>query len=67
LPDGISFGEYFGIDDQMTRAEMLLAHALGHSTGTTNDVDPSRVNFENQKGPALLSACFLCSGQRRWR
>ena len=62
MPDGVSFDAHFGIDDGMTRAEMLLAHALGHATGLRSDLDPASVDFEREKGPALASACFLCSG-----
>ena len=61
LPDGISFDEYFRIEDSMTRAEQLLAHVLGLAPGMGSDVDPTRVNFEKQQGPALASACLLCA------
>ncbi len=60
-PEGISFDEYFRIEDSMTRAEQLLAQALGLAPGLVSDVDPTRVNFENQQGPALASACMLCA------
>ncbi|MCK6472873.1 MAG: ThiF family adenylyltransferase [Planctomycetes bacterium] len=60
-PDGPSFDEYFRIDDRMTRAEMLAAHALGHGTGFKSDLDPSRVDFHKRTGPALAPACMFCS------
>jgi molybdopterin/thiamine biosynthesis adenylyltransferase len=59
MPDGLSFDAHFGIDDSMTRAEMLLAHALGHAL--RHDIDPTRVDLEKQTGPALASACMLCA------
>ena len=61
LPDGISFDEYFRIEDGMTRAEQLLAQALGLAPGLVSDVDPSRVNFEKRQGPALATTCLLCA------
>lgn len=65
-PDGPSFDEYFRIDDGMTRAEMLAAHALGHGTGFKSDLDPSRVDFHKRTGPALAPACMLCSALASW-
>ncbi len=62
LPDGPSFDEHFRIEDGMTRAEMLAAHALGHATGFKSEVDPGKVDFHAGTGPALASACMLCSG-----
>jgi hypothetical protein len=61
MPDGVSFDEYFGMEEGLTKAEQLLAHALGHSRGVRSDVDPSRVDFDARRGPALASACMLCS------
>ncbi len=59
--DGISFDEYFCINDAMTRAEQLLAFGLALGPGLANDLDPSRIDFEGEKGPALGSACLLCA------
>ncbi len=61
MPDGLSFDDHFNIDDNMTKTEQLVAMALGLTPGLLSDLDPSKVNFETQKGPALASACFLCS------
>jgi molybdopterin/thiamine biosynthesis adenylyltransferase/nitroreductase len=57
----MSFEEFFRIDNQMTRAEQLIAFGAGLTPGIRGDVDPSRVDFEAQKGPALVSACLLCA------
>lgn len=61
MPDGPSFEEYFGISEDMTHAEQLLALALGLAPRLKSDIDPSAINIEGEKGPALASACFLCA------
>ncbi len=61
LPEGPSFDEHFGIEDDMTRAEQLIAHLMGHSAAMVNDVDPQYLDVRNRKGPALGSACVLCA------
>jgi hypothetical protein len=62
MPRGMSFEEYFRIDEGMTRAEQLLAFALGLAPGLVSDVDPSRVDVAAETGPALASACMACAG-----
>jgi molybdopterin/thiamine biosynthesis adenylyltransferase len=62
MPDGTSFDEHFRIDDTMTRAEQLLAFSLGIAPGLGGGIDPRRIDFEGEKGPALISACLLCGG-----
>lgn len=59
--DGPSFEEYFRIGHGMTRAEKLLALALGLGPGALGDIDPRRIDAEREKGPALASACMLCA------
>jgi molybdopterin/thiamine biosynthesis adenylyltransferase len=61
MPDGPSFEEYFGLTDDMTNAEQLLALALGLAPRLKSDIDPASINIEGEKGPALVSACFLCA------
>lgn len=61
MPDGMSFDEYFRIQDGMTRTEQLMAFGFGLAPGMGGGVDPKYVDFEKQKGPALISACFMCS------
>jgi molybdopterin/thiamine biosynthesis adenylyltransferase len=60
-PDGPSFDDFFQIDDGMTRAEQLLAFGLGLTPGMIRDVDPRALDVENERGPALASAVFLCA------
>ncbi|HYF49651.1 MAG TPA: ThiF family adenylyltransferase [Planctomycetota bacterium] len=60
-PQGCSFDEYFKLDDGMTHAEKIVAFGLGNAPGLVSDVDPSHVDIENQRGPALVSACMLAA------
>lgn len=60
-PNDISFEDYFGLKPGMTRAEKLMAFALGLGPGLKRDIDPKRVDLEGEKGPALASACMLCA------
>lgn len=60
-PDGISFDDYFQIEDGMTRAEQLLAFGLGLTPGMLRDIDPRALDVENERGPALVSAIFMCA------
>lgn len=60
-PDSPSFEEYFRISPEMTRAEKLLAMALGLGPGARHDIDSRYVDVEREKGPALASACMLCA------
>jgi molybdopterin/thiamine biosynthesis adenylyltransferase len=60
-PDGPSFDDFFQLDDRMTRAEQLLAFGLGLNPGMIRDVDPRAIDVENERGPALASAVFLCA------
>jgi molybdopterin/thiamine biosynthesis adenylyltransferase len=61
LPGSGSFEAHFGIEDSMTRAEQLMAFALGLTPGMVSDVDPARIDVAAEKGPALGSACMLCA------
>ena len=61
LPEGPSFEDHFGLTDDMTKAEQLLALALGLAPRLKSDIDPASINIESEKGPALASACFLCA------
>ena len=61
MPTGSSFEEHFGLTDEMTQAEQLLALALGLAPRLKSDIDPAAINLEGGKGPALASACFLCA------
>ncbi|HTL52084.1 MAG TPA: ThiF family adenylyltransferase, partial [Planctomycetota bacterium] len=59
--DSISFDDFFRLDDSLTKTEQLLAFGLGLNPNLNSHVAPEAVDMRNQKGPALCSACFLCS------
>ncbi len=63
-PDGMSFDRYFGIKPGMTRAERLACFGVGllPKIPKGRHMNASKVDFERQKGPALISAIMICSG-----
>ncbi|MBE7461929.1 MAG: ThiF family adenylyltransferase [Planctomycetes bacterium] len=60
-PDGPSFDRYFGLSDEMTKAEKLIAFGLGLAPGFGGGVDPRYVDLERSRGPALAPSCMLCA------
>lgn len=63
-PKGMSFDEYFGIRDDMTRAEQIAVFLLGISPKLlpNNKLFESRIDFEKEKAPALASTVALSTG-----
>lgn len=61
MPTGPSFEKFFGIKPGMTFAEKLTCFAVGLNPRMGSDIDPKYIDFENHKGPALSSACAMCS------
>ncbi|MFW6152591.1 MAG: ThiF family adenylyltransferase, partial [Verrucomicrobiota bacterium] len=63
-PKGMTFEQYFGIKPGMTRAERIIAFAIGILPKLPNpkQMDTSSVDFEKEKGPALISAILMSSG-----
>lgn len=64
LPGKMSFEEYFRFEGQ-NEQEQLLRLLLGLSPAMLHSsylVDPSRVDFENHRGPSTPMACELCAG-----
>ncbi len=63
-PDGMSFDRYFGIRPGMTRAERLACFGVGllPRMPKSKHMNAAKVDFERQKGPALISAIMICSG-----
>lgn len=63
-PDGMSFDEYFDIKDDMSRNDKLIAFAVGLAPASLHMgyLDLNKVDLSSGKGPALVSACNICSG-----
>jgi hypothetical protein len=63
-PDGMSFEDYFGFDDQGETQQYLkflvgLAPAGLHRSAL---VDPSRIHLGEKRGPSTVMGCQLASG-----
>ncbi|SMP63023.1 Molybdopterin or thiamine biosynthesis adenylyltransferase [Desulfonatronum zhilinae] len=62
-PLGMSFDEYFDVQDSLPAQEKYLRFAMGLAPSPTHIayMDLSRVDLEGGKGPSLNIACQLCS------
>ena len=62
-PGGMSFDDYFGIDDQTPYHDKVAAFAAGLAPRPFHIryMDLSRVSFENKTGPAVSPACTLAA------
>ncbi|NMC75457.1 MAG: thiamine biosynthesis protein ThiF [Geobacteraceae bacterium] len=62
-PDGMTFDDYFGFSDRMTRLEQIAAFAAGLAPRPYHIryLDLSRVNLQKQTGPAVAPACTLAA------
>jgi molybdopterin/thiamine biosynthesis adenylyltransferase len=62
-PKGMSFDDYFGIDDETGYAEAIAAFALGLSPMSlhVSYMDFSWVSMERRTGPAVSPACTLAA------
>jgi molybdopterin/thiamine biosynthesis adenylyltransferase len=64
LPGGMSFDEYFRLDDG-PEAEKPVRFLMGLAPARLQMgylADPSAVDFANRKGPSTIMACQLCAG-----
>ena len=64
MPDqGMSFDDYFAIDEGMSLEEKLLAFFIGLAPrGTQMDyIDATRIDMRAQQGPSIAAACQLCA------
>jgi len=61
---GMSFDEFFSVQDHMDIQKKLVSFAIGLAPSPTHFkyVDFSRVDFEAKAGPSTIMACQLCSG-----
>jgi molybdopterin/thiamine biosynthesis adenylyltransferase len=62
-PEGMSFDEYFDINDEMKTLEQLIAFAVGLAPAAVHMkyLNLGKVDIGAKTGPALISACYLCS------
>ena len=63
-PTGMSFDDYCGITDSMSKLEQVAAFAAGLSPHPYHAryLDFAYVNFSTGKGPAVSAACTLAAG-----
>ncbi|MEO6422319.1 MAG: ThiF family adenylyltransferase [Candidatus Nitrotoga sp.] len=64
LPGGMSFNDYFLLDDS-PEAEKPLRFLMGLAPARLQMgylADPSTVDLANRKGPSTIMACQLCAG-----
>ncbi|MEA2632856.1 MAG: hypothetical protein QOE66_3075, partial [Chloroflexota bacterium] len=63
-PTGMSFDEYFDLNDTMDRADQLVAFFVGLTPRATQRayLDLSQVDPNSGRGPSAGLACHLCSG-----
>jgi molybdopterin/thiamine biosynthesis adenylyltransferase len=63
-PKGMSFDEYFDLNDSMDRADQLVAFLVGLTPRATQRayVDLTQVDPRSGTGPSAGLACHLCSG-----
>ncbi len=64
LPGGMSFDEYFRLDDG-PEAEKPVRFLMGLAPARLQMgylADPSAVDFANRRGPSTIMACQLCAG-----
>ena len=60
---GMSFDEYFAIDEGMSLEEKLLAFFIGLAPRATqmDYIDATRIDMRAQQGPSIAAACQLCA------
>jgi molybdopterin/thiamine biosynthesis adenylyltransferase len=63
-PTGMSFDDYFGIDDRMERLDQFVSFLVGLTPRATQRpyMDLSQVDMATGRGPSSGLACHLCSG-----
>jgi len=63
-PDGMSFDDYFGLNDQQTLKEQFASFILGLSPDrlSLKYLDRSSVRFKDRKVPSSMVGCQLASG-----
>jgi sulfur-carrier protein adenylyltransferase/sulfurtransferase len=62
-PEGISFEEYFQIDSSTSELDGFIRFisALSPKSTQASYMDYAKIDFSEQAGPSMNSACLLCS------
>lgn len=62
-PQGLSFDEYFDINEKMSYKEKIVAFGTGLAPAALHlsYLPLGNVDLEKKKGPSLVTACMLCS------
>ncbi len=62
-PKGMSFDEYFDLNDKMTYMEKIIAFGVGLAPAGIHleYFNLNSVDVSNKHGPSLVTACSLCS------
>jgi len=62
-PQGMSFDEYFDINDKMSYLEKLVSFGIGLSPSGFHlkYIKLNSVDIDKKQGPSLVSSCNLCS------
>jgi molybdopterin/thiamine biosynthesis adenylyltransferase len=63
-PTGMSFDEYFDLNDSMTPMDQLIAFVVGITPRATHRpyMDVRYIDPRTHRGPSAALACHLCSG-----
>ena len=63
-PDGMSFFDYYGIREDMTPFDQLVAFSIGLTPKGTHwkYMDLTKVDLNSHAGPSLASACDISAG-----
>lgn len=63
-PDGMSFFDYYGIREDMTPFDQLVAFSIGLTPRGTHwkYMDLTKVDLNSHAGPSLASACDISAG-----
>ncbi len=63
-PDGMSFDEYFDINDEMSYEDRMISFAVGLAPASVHlkYMNLKKVDISAKTGPALISSCNLASG-----
>ncbi|MDN4501796.1 ThiF family adenylyltransferase [Alteromonadaceae bacterium BrNp21-10] len=65
MPGGMTFEEYFGMNDAESETEQYLRFYLGLAPAGLQSqylVDPSTLNLNDKKGPSTIIGCTLSAG-----